>query len=231
MRVLAFDCAGAQCAAALLDGARIVAADRFESERGHAQRLMPLLIGLVKGAGLEFRDIDRFAVTTGPGSFTGIRVALAAAHGLAIGTGRPVVGVTVFEALAAAAVAAQAAAPRLLVAVESRRAECFLQLFDGDGRPLAEPAMLPPEAVPAWIGDGPLAVAGDAAGRVMPFLTRATALGPDFQRVEPGILARLAAARTPGAAAPAPFYLRAPDAKPGPSRPGPGGRRQATGGP
>lgn len=218
MRILAFDCAGAQCAASILAGEEIIAADRIQSERGHAQLLMPLLIDLIGRAGMGFRDFDRFAVTTGPGSFTGIRVALAAAHGLALGTGKPIIGATVFETLAAAVTADGPSAPRLLIAVESRRAECFFQLFDGAGLGPGDPIMLPPDRVPDWVGPGPLAVAGDAVGRVLPFLDQAVGLDSRFQRVDPAVLAKLAAWRIP-ARPPAPFYLRPPDAMPSAARP------------
>jgi tRNA threonylcarbamoyladenosine biosynthesis protein TsaB len=212
MRVLAFDCAGAQCSAALLADSEIVAEGLIEAERGHAQLLVPLLIDVLAEAGLQFGDIDRFAVTTGPGSFTGIRVALATAHGLAIGTGKPIIGVTVFEALAAATAKQDIASPRLLVAVESRRAECFVQLFNRDTSPLGEPAMVTPEAIAAWAGPGPLALAGDAAWRMAPHLPQAEgATGP--ARIDPAIIARLAATREAGAP-PKPFYIRSPDAIP-----------------
>jgi tRNA threonylcarbamoyladenosine biosynthesis protein TsaB len=213
MRILAFDCAGAQCAAAIRVGNETVAAQRVESERGHAQLLMPLLIGLAGKAGIAFRDFDRFAVTTGPGSFTGIRVALAAARGLAIGTGKPAVGVTVFEVLAAGAAEAGVPTPRLLVAIESRRSECFLQVFDAGGRALGSPAMLAPEAIGGWIGPGPIAVAGDAAGKVVAAVPAAIDLGARFHATAPETLARLAAERSPDGA-PKPFYLRPPDAVP-----------------
>lgn len=216
MRVLAFDCAGAQCAAAILDGERIVAKEAVQSERGHAQLLMPLLIGLTKRAGLSFADVDRFAVTTGPGSFTGIRVALATAHGLALGTGRPVVGVDVFDVYTAA-IRDVVAAERLLIAVESRRAECFVRLFDRNGAPQGTPAMLPPDEIAAWAGPGMLAVAGDAAERVIPFLPGSLATGDRGNRLDAAVLAQIAAQRTPGGP-PVPFYLRAPDAIPGKAR-------------
>jgi tRNA threonylcarbamoyladenosine biosynthesis protein TsaB len=212
MRILAFDCAGAQCAAAIMAGGTLLAAKTIAADRGHARLLMPLLVDLLAEARLGFNDIDRFAVTTGPGSFTGIRVALAAAHGLAIGTGKPVVGVTVFEALAAAAVQSGVTAPRLLVAIESRRAECFVQLFDRQGEALTEARMLPPESVAVWAGPGPLALAGDAAWRIAPTLadrTDTSGTGP----VDPAFVARIAATRIAGNP-PAPFYLRAPDAVP-----------------
>lgn len=211
MRILAFDCAGAQCAAAILCDGEVLATRHVLAERGHAQLLIPMLVDLLDGVGLKFSDIDRFAVTTGPGSFTGIRVALATAHGLALGTGKPIVGVTVFEAMAAAA-----RAPfRLLVAIDSRRAELFVQMFDPTGAPSAEPAMLPPGAVADWAGPGELTLTGDAARLVVPHLTgRVENLPEDWAaHVDPAVVARLAASRTPGPP-PAPFYLRPPDAVP-----------------
>jgi len=211
MRVLAFDCAGTQCAAAITVDGKIAGVRRVTAERGHAQLLVPLLVELVESLGLSFADMDRFAVTTGPGSFTGIRVALATAQGLSLGTGKPLVGVTVFDALAAAAAEAGIAAPRLLAAIDSRRAEIFVQLFDSTGACLSEPAMLPPDAVAEWAGPGPMELAGDAAAAVTPYLTSAPP-GPWPDAVDPVVVARLAATRDPEN--PTPFYLRPPDAVP-----------------
>jgi tRNA threonylcarbamoyladenosine biosynthesis protein TsaB len=213
MRILAFDCAGAQCAVAVRVGPEIVAERHIRSERGHAQLLMPLLRDIAAEAGLRFADFDRFAVTIGPGSFTGIRVALAAARGLALGTDKPVIGIDVFSVVASETLQAGIPAPRLLVAVESRRAECFLQLFDVSGEPIGSPTMLAPDTVADWIGPGPIAVAGDAAGRVTASLPEAVDLSVRCSAPSPGTLARLAADRPIGDP-PRPFYLRAPDAIP-----------------
>jgi tRNA threonylcarbamoyladenosine biosynthesis protein TsaB len=220
VRILAFDCAGAQCAGAIVADGQVLAARRIVADRGHAQILLPLLGDLLADAGLTFPDIDRYAVTTGPGSFTGIRVALAAAHGLSLATAAPVIGVTVFDALAAAAVEAGLGqsgrgAGRLLVAVESKRAECFVQMFDAAGAAVAPPRMLEPDLVGAWAGPGPLTVTGDAANRVAAFLPEAIIAGGAQapSGVDPVTLARIAAGRAPGPA-PAPFYLRPPDAIP-----------------
>jgi len=210
MRVLAFDCAGAQCAAAILADSEIVAAGRFEAERGHAQLLMPLLVDLLGQARLSFDHIDRFAVTIGPGSFTGIRVALAAAQGLAIGAGKPIVGITNFEVLAAAAAEAGISAPRILAVIESRRAECFVQLFDASGGELGGAEALHPEKVPEWAGPGRIALAGDAAWRVAPYFDNAQTIAVT---ADPAMIARLAASRDPGRPV-VPFYLRAADAMP-----------------
>jgi tRNA threonylcarbamoyladenosine biosynthesis protein TsaB len=219
MRVIAFDCAGAQCAAAIVADGRTLAERRIASDRGHAQMLMPLLVELTAEAGLRFGDFDRFAVTTGPGSFTGIRVALAAAHGLALGTGRPIVGVSVFDAIAAQSVAAHSApspTARLLVAIDSRRAELFVQLFDAHGTAQSEPAMLAPAAVADWAGPEPVILAGDGAAQLAPHLPAAIVAGLPHL-VDPATLARIAATR-PAGEAPAPFYLRPPDAVPARAR-------------
>lgn len=218
MRVLAFDCAGAQCAAALLDGSAMIGNARIDADRGHAQFLMPLLVDLVTGAGLTFGEIDRFAVTTGPGSFTGIRVALAAATGLHLGTGKPVIGIPVFDVVAAAARDVGFAQSRLLVAIESRRDECFVQLFNAAAAPLGAPEMLTPEDIGAWAGPAPVAVTGDATPRVLGRLEGAVAVGGATNAVEPAILARIAAASLPGASMPKPFYFRRPDVTPAVAR-------------
>ena len=178
-----------------------------------------MLCEILAETGLAFHDIDRYAVTTGPGSFTGIRVALATAHGLALATGAPIIGVSVFEAFAAAATRAGVATPRLLVVVESKRAECFAQLFNPRGEAIGEAAMVALEQLDAWSGPGALTIAGDAVSRTAPFLTRAMqSLATDATAsVDPVTLARIAQDR-PAQWPPAPFYLRAPDATP--SRPG-----------
>jgi tRNA threonylcarbamoyladenosine biosynthesis protein TsaB len=212
MRILAFDCAGAQCAAAVLCDDRILAERHLASDRGHAQLLMPLLVELTAEAGLTLGGFDRFAVTIGPGSFTGIRVALAAAHGLALGTGKPVTGINVFDVLAAQAAESGIPAPNLVVAIDSRRTELFVQRFDPAGQPASEPAMLAPADIAAWAGPGPMALAGDGATLLAPHLPSAIQAGLPV-RIDPAALARLAATRDAGPP-PAPFYLRPPDATP-----------------
>ena len=103
MLVLAIDTALEACSAAIFDSERdeIVARESIPMPRGHAEALMPLVARVMAASGLDFERIDRFAVTTGPGSFTGLRVGIAAARGLGLAAGKPVVGVTTFTAFAA----------------------------------------------------------------------------------------------------------------------------------
>jgi tRNA threonylcarbamoyladenosine biosynthesis protein TsaB len=218
MRILAFDCAGAQCAGAVLAGEHVVATRRITAERGHAVLLLPMLRDLVAEAGLDFRELDRYGVTTGPGSFTGIRVALAAAHGLALATGAPIIGITVFDVLAADVARAGVTTDRLLIAIESKRAECFVQMFDSRGTATTAPAMVEPDRVRAWAGPGALTVAGDAAWRLEPHLLDGDVPGgPSAAGVDPVMLARIALGATAGPPA-APFYMRPPDAAPSRTR-------------
>ncbi|MDM7459918.1 MAG: tRNA (adenosine(37)-N6)-threonylcarbamoyltransferase complex dimerization subunit type 1 TsaB [Paracoccus sp. (in: a-proteobacteria)] len=97
---IGFDTSAAHCAAALLRGERVLAARHEEMARGQAERLMPMLAELLDEAGLDWSSIDVIGVGTGPGNFTGIRVAVAAARGLALALDRPAVGVTATEAAA-----------------------------------------------------------------------------------------------------------------------------------
>ncbi|GGH35568.1 tRNA threonylcarbamoyl adenosine modification protein YeaZ [Cribrihabitans marinus] len=101
--VLGFDTSAAHCAAALLCGDRIVAIRAEEMSRGQAERLMPLLQEVLAAGGADWRDLAALGVGIGPGNFTGIRIAVSAARGLALGLGVPAIGVTGFEARAALA--------------------------------------------------------------------------------------------------------------------------------
>jgi len=99
LRVLAFDTSGAYCAAALLDGGLVRVTRAEEMARGQAERLMPLLEEVLRTADCAWADLDRLGVGVGPGNFTGIRISVAAARGLALGLEIPALGVTAFDAL------------------------------------------------------------------------------------------------------------------------------------
>src|SRR5580693_8596370 len=103
MLILAIDTALDACAAAVLDtdAGKLIAQQSEAMKRGHAEALMPLIARVIKQAGIGFAALDRIAVTTGPGSFTGLRVGLSAARGIALAANKPVVGVTTLTAYAA----------------------------------------------------------------------------------------------------------------------------------
>lgn len=218
MNLLAIDCATNACSAALWlnDGPGPVR--HAVMRRGHAEALMPMVAEIMEEAGLEFAGLDAIAVTTGPGAFTGIRIGLSAARGFALAAGLPVIGVTTLEAVAAAQ---DSRGHPLLVALDSKRDDIYLQLFRADGAPVDGPRALLPEEIEAILPAGEaVAVAGDMADRVvceldtrLPPLVRLT--GPDLP--DAAVVARIAVERWPAtisAEAPSALYLRPPDAIP-----------------
>lgn len=98
--ILAFDTSAAHCAAALLSGGQIIASRAESMTRGQAERLMPLLQEMLTQAGVTWQDLAAIGVGVGPGNFTGIRIAVSAARGLALGLDVPAVGVSGCEARA-----------------------------------------------------------------------------------------------------------------------------------
>src|SRR6185437_11027158 len=126
MKVLAFDCSGASCSAAVVIDDRPAAQRFVPMERGHAETLLPMIETVLREAALTPAGLDLLAVTIGPGCFTGLRVGLAAARGLALARKVPAIGVPSFDAV----VAEEAGERPLFIALESKRAELFLQRRD-----------------------------------------------------------------------------------------------------
>ncbi|HUK10874.1 MAG TPA: tRNA (adenosine(37)-N6)-threonylcarbamoyltransferase complex dimerization subunit type 1 TsaB [Stellaceae bacterium] len=213
MRILAFDSSGNACSAALWEEGRI-AARAFETRTvGQAERLVPMIERVLEASGHGLETLDLLAVTVGPGAFTGVRIGIATAQGLALGTGLPCLGLSSLEAVAHGVPDRLLRGRRLVVALDSRREELFLQSFDTDRRPLDPPALLP---IRDWaVPREPLLLAGDAAPRLAAALMGrdfATADGPGV--VDAGDLAELAAEHwRPGMMVEPlhPLYLHAPD--------------------
>ncbi|HEY1877330.1 MAG TPA: tRNA (adenosine(37)-N6)-threonylcarbamoyltransferase complex dimerization subunit type 1 TsaB, partial [Rhizomicrobium sp.] len=180
-------------------------------ERGHAERLAPMVDEAMKAAKADFAHLTRLAVTTGPGTFTGQRVGLAFMRGLRLALQIPLVGVTTLEAMAAAAMA-ETGKTRAAAIHDARRGEAYLLLKEGDGV-IQPPAVLPfADALLRIKAFGPCAIAGTGA----PHALEALGGGFDLSRIrQPDALwvARLALQVPPREDAPGPLYLRAPDAK------------------
>jgi tRNA threonylcarbamoyl adenosine modification protein YeaZ len=210
MIVLAFDTSAAHCAAAVVSGDTVLAERIEPMARGQAERLMGLLAELLAEAGLGYADLHAIGVGTGPGNFTGIRIAVSAARGLALALQRPAIGVSGLEAAACGL-------PRPLLAVlPAPRGRVYCQLFD-DGPPeppaLRDPTTDPLPRAAALTGDGAAAVQPLVGGRLLP---------PSLSG--PAAIARIAAARLASGTAqprPAPLYLRPADAAPARDRPPP----------
>jgi len=201
-------CLGA-CQVALASAGRSLSLRSEPMMRGHQERLAPMTAEAMAEAGLDFADIDRIAVTIGPGSFTGLRVGLAFAKGLRLATGAALVGIGTLEGLAASA----PAAGRVAAVIDARRSQVYLQAFEA-GRPLMAPDALSLESAVARLAelapDGELLAIGPGAG----LLAEALGEGRVREMAAPRIdaLVRLAEAASPGSDV-RPLYLRAPDAK------------------
>jgi tRNA threonylcarbamoyladenosine biosynthesis protein TsaB len=189
---------------------------------GQAEALLPMVDDAMREAGIAVAALDVIAVTTGPGSFTGIRVGLAAARGIALAGNLPLIGVSSFEAAAATVAQPVGAGHALLIALESRRADLYIQLFEAHGQPLSDPAAILPEMLAAAlgiaVGSRQLVIAGDAAARATealagcPAMTVVEAALPSAFGVVKAALRRWREGERGGPVNP--IYLRPPDATP-----------------
>ncbi len=211
MKILAVDTALGACSVALLEDDRLVAHIFEPMERGHAERLAPMVDEAMKQAGMAFAALNRLAVTVGPGTFTGQRVGLAFMRGLRLALHIPLTGVTTLEAMAMAAMA-ETGLPKAAAIHDARRAEAYLLLRHGETA--AQPPIVLPfaDAVARIAAFGPCALAGTGAASVH------QELGDDFvlsaiRQPDALWVARLAQKYPTPLEAPGPLYLRAPDAK------------------
>jgi tRNA threonylcarbamoyladenosine biosynthesis protein TsaB len=218
MLILAIDTALDACAAAVLDtdAGQLIAQESQPMKRGHAEALMPLIARVMKQSGIAFASLDRIAVTTGPGSFTGLRVGLSAARGIGLAAGKPVVGLTTLTAYAAPVVAGNGEHP-VISAIDARHDHVYFQVVGGEGSSLVRPRVAPVEEALDAARFGAPHLVGNAAGILSQRWPADAA--PPF-RVDPqpapdiAWVAWLGAAVSPDTAPARPYYLRAPDAKP-----------------
>ncbi|MBB5710052.1 tRNA (adenosine(37)-N6)-threonylcarbamoyltransferase complex dimerization subunit type 1 TsaB [Sphingomonas xinjiangensis] len=202
MRTLVIETATAACSVALLEGGAVIARGHDVVGRGHAERLVPMIAEL-PGQGRA----DRILVDVGPGSFTGVRVGLAAARGLAIGWSIPVFGYSSMALIAAARFHADPDLATLAVTLEGGHGEVFMQAFTSP--PFREESQLLSLAPPAALA---------ALGTRRAFgsgVQRLSALAPDMD-LHDALPDAADAALLPAefaALPPRPIYGRAPDAK------------------
>jgi tRNA threonylcarbamoyladenosine biosynthesis protein TsaB len=203
LRTLVIDTATAACSVALIDDGGIVDAAHDVVGRGHAERLMPMIAALA-----DRGRADRILVDCGPGSFTGVRVGLAAALGLGLGWQVPVAGYSSMAMIAAAAAASAGAPERFGVVLPGGHGEVFVQAFATPPLEIAgNLASVPPGAVDAVLGTVPLIGSGI---RYLDDLAPARVLGDALPSARDALLLPVALANLP----PRPIYGRAPDAKP-----------------
>lgn len=211
MRILAVDTAAHLCAACIYDSTRGAVLGRTVEDigRGHAERLFAVIEQTLHQASMTYGDLNRLGVCVGPGSFTGVRVGVSAMRGLSLALSLPVVGVTLFDALA---LTARRGEP-VLVVLDARRGEVYAQAYDAHGLASGPPAVLSLETARQVVrqsgatvtGSGaPVLFAGDASVKIAD--VGATA---DIETI-----ARLAADAHAPLDRPKPLYLRSADAKP-----------------
>ena len=218
MRVLAIDTALAACSAAVLDTVfgGVIASESLPMVRGHAEALIPLIARVMAHAELGFFDIDRVTVTTGPGSFTGLRVGISAARGIALAADKPAFGVTTLSAYAAPHLAEDKTV-RVIAAIDARHNHVYLQVFGPSGRTALAPRLAPLNEAVRAATESPCRLVGSAALAIAAQMPPG-APAPLFVdgRDAPDIdwVARMGAVLPEGQSPPNPQYLRAPDAQP-----------------
>lgn len=200
--ILAFDTSAAHCAAALVSGDRLLTERLDPMDKGQAEHLFPMLEAMLDGAGVGWSDLTALAVGIGPGNFTGVRISVSAARGLALGLKIPVHGISRLEA------AAYRLPRPCLVALDARSGRVYLQLFNGAEHP---PLITNADTIPEGLVQGAACLTGDAASPIaaqggQPVMATALTL--------PHAMARIAATRPPPATRPAPLYLLPADAAP-----------------
>lgn len=219
MKILAVDTALGACSAALVADEAILQRDWREMARGHAEALAPMVEALMKHAGHAFADLDRLAVTTGPGTFAGQRVGLAFMRALALALKKPLIGVTTLDAMAQAALAACTDASWAIAAADAKRGEIYLGARTRK-RGVLDPVLISLDAATQRISavrgefGARIAVAGTAIDMLIPMLAAA-----GFQAADSGVrqpdavhVAKLAIS-APIGPPPRPLYLRPPDAR------------------
>ncbi|MBC8013908.1 MAG: tRNA (adenosine(37)-N6)-threonylcarbamoyltransferase complex dimerization subunit type 1 TsaB [Methyloceanibacter sp.] len=221
MNILALDTSMGACSAAVLrsDGAaRRLFARHERMARGHAEALMPMVAEIMAEAGLAFAKIDLIAATTGPGSFTGVRIAISAARGFALVTRAKLFGAASLTVMAKVALAngALGSGP-FAVAVDARRGMLYFGLYDEAGEKLEGPLLIAPDEAVSLLPSG-LRIAVGSGARLLAEAggRRGHPLDAKLAELEPSAEALAETALGSGKTVPTlrPLYLRPPDAKP-----------------
>ena len=216
--ILAIDTALAAASACLLDPSQteLLAAEVLPMASGHAEALFPLLERVMARDPQGFDGLRRVAVTIGPGSFTGIRIGVAAARAIGLACKIPVVGVSTLAALAAPFIAAGGRSP-IVAAIDARHGNVFVQAFGSTGETLMGPALMSASDAVRSVGASQMRLVG-SGGPLMAVAAAPLGIGADADLasvlVDIGFVARLGALADPRLALPRPLYLKAPDATP-----------------
>jgi len=216
MTMLAMDSATTGCSVCIWRDGEVLSIEHKAMARGQAQELMPMVDKALASGHVEPTDLNAVAVTRGPGAVTGLRIGLATARGFALALDIPCVGVTTLETIAAAVKDNEDRS--VLVCVESKREDIYVQLFTNDLAPVTEPLACGADALKALFEAGArVMLAGDAAERALEMLSGAdidATLSTTAPLPDAAVIAEIAALRVGDVVgAPEPLYLRPPDAK------------------
>lgn len=223
MRILAIDTSCGAVSACILDSGSEEAVARHSEmmERGHAEALAPLVERLISGVEGGMVTLERIAVTTGPGSFTGIRIGLALARAMGLALNIPIVGVSTLVAFAGPLLV-EPKSGIIASAIDARHGRVYFQLFESNGRPLLAPRVDGLREAARAIGAGPVRVTGSGA-RILALEAARFGLNVDLisSAEFPDIVAvaQIGLAADPRSSPPRPLYLKAPDALPAASAP------------
>ncbi len=217
-RVLAIDTALGACSVCVMEAGRVlpVAFDSEEMATGHAEALMPMIERVMKLVDGGFTSLERVAVSIGPGSFTGLRIGIAAARAIGLAAEIPVVGVSTLSAYAAPLINPEESGV-IAVGIDARHGAVFFQAFTAAGRTIVLPRVISLKEAGRAIGSGPVKLAGSGAAALA---VEAMSLGLKASiadmRAAPDVtwVARLGLAADPATAVPKPLYLRPPTATP-----------------
>ena len=224
MKVLAFDTALGALSVALCDGERVLSASFEAMQRGHAEALMSRITAVETEAGVAVQDVDRLAVTIGPGTFTGVRVGLSAARAMSLALKKPLVGVSTLAALGSQAAEPVQEVDSIAVAIDARRDQIYFQIFESNLSEMTAPAALPATKARDLMVEhrpqkgGCMVVVGSGAQLLESALNADASFRFDLSDRQPHAtdIARLAMRgdAPDRKSAVAPLYLRPPDAKP-----------------
>lgn len=219
MKILAVDSSLTACSATIVEDDDALAGCSELRERGHAEVLMPMIESVRQSAGLAYDDLDLVAVTVGPGSFTGIRVGVAVARGIALASGLRAIGVTTLAALAASAASCHKDCGLIVSVIDARRNEAYVQLFDVEGgkvEPRSQPAAIKPIAVIAKeLEDSSGTLVGNGSAKLLGELLHPDRwrpleiLVPDGRSIARS--AMMLATQSGSLPLPVPLYIRQPD--------------------
>lgn len=216
MKILAIETALGPGQVALWSNNQVVETATIEDPRRLAEQLVPTIDLILGRAGTDYAALDRIVATVGPGTFTGIRIGLAAARAIGLAADRPVIGITTLEALATGAAAAADGNETVIAAIDARRGQVYLQAFhhrqggivaSGSGKAVDI------HDIDSLLPEGPVLAVGSGAAYVVAAGHKGVRRNENFDRIAMEVLCGFARDRAPTALAPAPLYLREPDAK------------------